>query len=57
MARYCALNPVPPMLPSERKLTHTVLLLVLTVGGATFPQNLGSSDPRMTFTTHRDYVG
>lgn len=28
------------MVPSERKVTHTVLLLVFTVGGATLPQNL-----------------
>lgn len=40
MALYCALKPLPAMLPSERKVTHTVLLFVLTVGGATFPQNL-----------------
>lgn len=28
------------MVPSERKVTHTVLLFVFTVGGATLPQNL-----------------
>lgn len=28
------------MVPSERKVTHTVLLFVFSVGGATFPQNL-----------------
>lgn len=28
------------MLPSEWKVTHTVLLFVFTVGGATLPQNL-----------------
>lgn len=40
MALYCAVKPLPAMLPSERKVTHTVLLFVLTVGGATLPQNL-----------------
>lgn len=28
------------MVPSERKVTHTLLLFVFTVGGATLPQNL-----------------
>lgn len=28
------------MVASERKVTHTLLLLVFTVGGATLPQNL-----------------
>lgn len=40
MALYCAEKPPPAMLPSEWKVTHTVLLFVLTVGGATLPQNL-----------------
>lgn len=40
MALYCAEKPLPAMLPSEWKVTHTVLLFVLTVGGATLPQNL-----------------
>lgn len=40
MALYWAVNPLPAMLPSEWKVTHTVLLFVLTVGGATLPQNL-----------------
>lgn len=39
-ARYWAVNPLPAMVPSERKVTHTVLLFVFTVGGATLPQNL-----------------
>lgn len=40
MALYCAEKPLPAMLPSEWKVTHTVLLFVFTVGGATLPQNL-----------------
>lgn len=39
-ALYCAAKPAPTMLPSEWKVTHTVLLFVLIVGGATLPQNL-----------------
>lgn len=39
-ALYWAVKPLPAMLPSEWKVTHTVLLFVLAVGGATLPQNL-----------------
>lgn len=42
MEWYWAVKPFLAMLPSDRKLTHTVLLLVFTVGGATLPQNLKS---------------
>lgn len=41
-ARYRALNPGAPTLPSETKVTRRRLEMLLKVGGTTLPQNLGA---------------